>query len=261
MNSPRLFVSNGRRLRRAHPLGAVSLNYRMPRLRRLERNELNVLLIGLGLSAVLFLFIRLAGEVMGGDTQSFDATIVRSLRNAVDPARPIGPAWMQGVLLDITAIGSPVVLGLVVLIITGYLLLEARYLTAVMVLTTSITGELLNELLKLLFERPRPTVVPHLQTVVTASFPSGHAMQSAVIYLTLGALLMRVVEGRLTKIYCMAVAIFLTFIVGSSRVFLGVHYPTDVLGGWMLGFLWAALTFLATRRFERALNREREQAE
>ena len=72
---------------------------------------------------------------------------------------------------------------------------------------------------------------------------------------------MRVVEGRLTKIYCMSMAMFLTFIVGVSRVFLGVHYPTDVLGGWMLGFLWAALTFLATRRFERTLHREREQAE
>lgn len=233
----------------------------MPRLRRLERNELNVLLIGLGLSAVLFLFIQLAGEVMEGETQGFDAAIVRSLRSAGDPSRPIGPSWTQGVLLDITALGSPVVLGLVVLIITGYLLLEARYLTALMVVATSITGEVLNELLKLLFERPRPDIVPHLQTVVTASFPSGHAMQSAVIYLTLGALLMRVVEGRLTKIYCMAIAMLLTFIVGVSRVFLGVHYPSDVLGGWMLGFLWAAITFLATRRFERIMNREREQAE
>ena len=233
----------------------------MPRLRRLERNELKVLLIGLGLSAALFLFIKLAGEVMEGETQAFDVKIVRALRDAADPAKPIGPAWMAGALLDVTALGSPVVLGLIVLIMTGYLLLEARYLTAAMVLATSISGEVLNELLKLLFERPRPSVVPHLRDVVTASFPSGHAMESAVIYLTLGALLMRVVEGRLTKIYCMAAAIFLTFIVGASRVFLGVHYPTDVLGGWMLGFLWAALTFQATRRFERALDREREQAE
>ena len=232
-----------------------------PRLRRLERDELRVLLIGLGLSAALFLFIRLAGEVMEGETQAFDQAIVLSLRSASDPSRPIGPAWVQGVLLDITALGSPVVLGLVVLIITGYLLIEARYLTAVMVLGTSISGELLNESLKLLFERPRPSIVPHLQTVVTTSFPSGHAMQSALIYLTLGALLTRVVEGRLTKIYCMAMAMTLTFLVGTSRVFLGVHYPTDVLAGWMLGFLWAAITFLATRRFERTLQREREQAE
>jgi undecaprenyl-diphosphatase len=103
--------------------------------------------------------------------------------------------------------------------------------------------------------------VPHLRTVITASFPSGHAMESAIIYLTLGALLMRVVEGRVTKIYCMATAMFLTLIVGTSRVFLGVHYPTDVLGGWVLGFFWAAVTFLVTRRFERTVDREREQSE
>jgi undecaprenyl-diphosphatase len=168
---------------------------------------------------------------------------------------------METILIDITALGSPVVLGLIVLIITGYLLLEARYVTAIIVLTTAISSEILDEVLKLLFARPRPAVVPHLRTVVSASFPSGHAMESAIIYLTLGALLMRVVEGRITKTYCMATAIFLTFIVGVSRVFLGVHYPTDVIGGWMLGFLWAAVTFLVTRRFEPAVDREREQAE
>jgi len=233
----------------------------MARFRRLERHELEILLIGLALSTILFLFVQLAGEVMEGDTQSLDATIVRSLRNDADPSRPVGPVWMEKVLLDITALGSPVVLGLVVLIITGYLLLEQRIVTAMMVLATSITGELLNESLKLLFERPRPDVVPHLQSVVTASFPSGHAMQSAVIYLTLGALLARVVEGRLTRLYCIGIATFLTFIVGLSRVFLGVHYPTDVLGGWMLGFMWAAVTFLVMRRFDRIVDREREQAE
>jgi undecaprenyl-diphosphatase len=233
----------------------------MTRWRRLEREQLRLLVIGLALCALLFLFLRLASEVMEGDTQAFDVAILRSLRDAADPARPIGPAWMETALVDITALGSPVVLGLVVVIITGYLLIEARYKTALIVVTTAITSEVLDEVLKLVFARPRPTVVPQLRTVVTASFPSGHAMESAIIYLTLGALLMRVVEGRLTKIYTMAMAMFLTLIVGVSRVFLGVHYPTDVVGGWMLGFLWAALTFLVTRRFEPAVQREREQAE
>jgi undecaprenyl-diphosphatase len=218
-------------------------------------------MIGLGVCAGLLLFIRLAGEVTAGDTQAFDAEIVRSLRNPQDPSRPIGPWWMERVLIDITALGSAVVLGLIVLIITGYLLLQTRYKAAIMVLATSISGGVGSELLKRFFERPRPSVVPHLQSVVSASFPSGHAMQSAMIYLTLGALLMRVVEGRFTKIYCMAMAIFLTLLVGVTRVFLGVHYPTDVLGGWMLGFLWAAIAWLATRRFERAVERERAQAE
>ena len=233
----------------------------MARWRRLERAELKLLVIGLGLCGVLFLFIRLAGEVMKGDTQTLDVQIIRSLRSAADPALPIGPAWMEGVLIDVTALGSPIVLGLIVLIITGYLLLQARYVTEVIVLLSSISGEILNETLKVFFERPRPSVVTHLRTVVTASFPSGHAMESAIIYLTLGALLMRVVEGRITKVYCMAMAMFLTLIVGVSRVFLGVHYPSDVLGGWMLGFFWAAVTFLVTQRFERVVDREREHVE
>jgi len=233
----------------------------MPRWRHLERAELKLLVTGLALCGLLLLFIRLASEVMEGDTQALDVQILRGLRSAADPALPIGPAWMEGVLIDVTALGSPVVLGLVVLIITGYLLLETRYVTAMIVLASSISGEILDEALKMLFERPRPAVVPHLRTVVTASFPSGHAMESAIIYLTLGALLMRVVEGRITKIYCMAMAMLLTLIVGVSRVFLGVHYPSDVLGGWMLGFFWAAVTFLVTRRFERAVDREREHVE
>jgi undecaprenyl-diphosphatase len=233
----------------------------MTRWRRIERAELTVLLIGLGLCGVLFLFIRLASEVMEGNTQAIDVQIMRSLRSVADPAQPIGPAWVEGALLDVTALGSPVVLGLIVLIITGYLLLEARYVTAAIVLASSISGEILNELLKLFFERPRPAVVPHLRAVVTASFPSGHAMESAIIYLTLGALLMRVVAGRITKIYCMAMAMLLTLLVGVSRVFLGVHYPSDVLGGWMLGFVWAAITLLVTRRFEPTVAREREHAE
>jgi undecaprenyl-diphosphatase len=230
------------------------------RLRKLERKQLTVLLIGLGLCAVLLLFIRLAGEVMEGDTQAFDVRMLRGLRSAADRSRPVGPAWVEGVLLDVTALGGPTVLTLIVLIISGYLLLQQRFLTAFIVLATSISGEIIDALLKLLFARPRPSVVPHLRDVVSASFPSGHAMESAIIYLTLGALAMRVVEGRLTKIYCMATAIFLTLIVGISRVFLGVHYPTDVLGGWMLGFLWAAIVWLATRRLEGAVTREREQA-
>ncbi|HTM04486.1 MAG TPA: phosphatase PAP2 family protein [Vicinamibacterales bacterium] len=227
--------------------------------RRLERDELIVLLVGVGVCAGLFLFIRLAGEVMRGDTQAFDVQIVRGLRSAADPSIPKGPVWLQSVLLDMTALGSGPVLGLIVLIITGYLLLVRRLVTASIVLVTFIGGEIVDESLKALFMRPRPSVVPHLQTVVTTSFPSGHAMDSAIIYLTLGALLVRVVEGRFTKIYCMSIAIFLTLIVGVSRVYLGVHYPTDVLGGWMLGFLWAALTWLMTRRFDRTVSRERAQ--
>jgi undecaprenyl-diphosphatase len=154
-------------------------------------------------------------------------------------------------LLDLTSLGSPVVLGLVVLAVLGFLLLQGLYRTAAIVLATSASGALASEALKRVFARPRPSIVPHLRDVVSSSFPSGHAMQSAIVYLTLAAMLMRIVDRRLTKIYVLTVAALLTLLVGISRVYLGVHYPTDVIGGWIIGFAWASLCWLAAQRVDR----------
>ena len=219
-------------------------------LSRLERRELTWLLIGLGGCILLFLFLALAGKVMEGETLAFDKKIVRALRKADDPARPIGPIWVTGVLLDLTALGGSTVLGLVVLAVVGFLVLQTRYRTAFFIVMTAASGEVVNSAMKSLFSRERPTLVPHLREAFSSSFPSGHAMQSAIIYLTLGAMLMRIAEGRLTKTYCCAMAMLLTFLVGLSRVWLGVHYPTDVLGGWIVGLLWASVCWLAAQRYE-----------
>jgi undecaprenyl-diphosphatase len=86
---------------------------------------------------------------------------------------------------------------------------------------------------------------------MSLSFPSGHAMTSAAVYLTLGALLMRVSSRRVTRWYCMGVAAMATILVGLSRVYLGVHYPTDVLAGWMIGLSWALLCWIVERLLER----------
>jgi undecaprenyl-diphosphatase len=231
--------------------------------RRLERHELAWLLIGVGVCLLLWGFLALASEVMEGDTKSLDTKILVALRKADDPSRPIGPAWVENSLLDLTAIGGPIVLGLVVLSVVGFLVLQARYHTAIVVLATAASGEIATFVLKNAFLRPRPDVVPHLRDVTTSSFPSGHAMDSAIVYLTLGAMLMRLAERRITKIYCIGMAIFLTLIVGISRVYLGVHYPTDVAAGWMFGFFWASLCWIVAKRFERetGVEEEREKAE
>jgi undecaprenyl-diphosphatase len=217
---------------------------------RLERGELTWLVVGLCACALLLLFLFLAGEVAEGDTLAFDTKILRALRSPADPSKPIGPAWIESSLLDLTALGGATVLGLVVATVVGFLLLQGRRRTALAVLITALSGELVNATMKHAFNRPRPTVVPHLREVFTTSFPSGHAMESAIVYLTLGAMLMRVADRRVTKLYCLAVAMLLTVIVGVSRVWLGVHYPTDVIGGWMIGFVWASVCWLATERFE-----------
>jgi undecaprenyl-diphosphatase len=188
--------------------------------------------------------------VFEGETTALDTRVLLALRSASDPSKPIGPAWIETAMLDLTALGGPTVLGLVVAAVVGFLLLQTRYHTALVVLVASIGGELANSILKNVFLRPRPTVVPHLREVISSSFPSGHAMESAIIYLTLGAMLMRIAEKRLTKVYCLAVAVLLTLLVGISRVFLGVHYPTDVIGGWILGFIWASFCWIVEQRFE-----------
>ena len=218
--------------------------------RRLERHELAWLIGGLVISTLLYAFISLAGEVVEGDTRALDTTILRAFRSADDPSRLVGPEWLEIALVDITALGGPTVIWLVVGTVIGFLCLQARYRTAIMVVAAAASGEVLNQILKALFMRPRPSVVPHLRDVMTPSFPSGHAMESAIVYLTLGVLLMRVAEGRTAKIYCLSVAIFVTLLVGISRVSLGVHYPTDVLGGWILGFLWASIWWFTERRLE-----------
>jgi undecaprenyl-diphosphatase len=230
-------------------------------LRRLERRELNILLVGLIVSALLFLFLRLAVGVTYGETQSLDERIVRALRLPDNPSVPRGPEWLRYAMEDVTALGSATVLTLVVISISGFLFLRGRPHTALLVLLNSAAGAVAVELLKQFFERPRPSIVPHLRHVVSDSFPSGHAMQSAILYLTLGALMMRVAERRLTKIFCMSMAILLTLLVGMSRVFIGVHYPTDVVGGWILGFLWALGAWAIARRFERVVEEERDEAE
>jgi undecaprenyl-diphosphatase len=205
--------------------------------------------------------VRRAGEVLEGDTQRFDERMLEALRRPENRAVPIGPAWLQGAALDITALGSPFVLGLAVLAISGFLLLQQSYRAALFVFVASTGGMLLNTLLKNEFSRTRPTIVPHLREVMTPSFPSGHALTSAAVYLTLGALLMRLSKRRLTKFYCIAIAMLITVLVGLSRVYLGVHYPTDVLAGWLIGLSWALLCWLIERTLEKGRGWRRERAE
>ena len=223
-----------------------------------DRMELAFLVGGLLLVLLLMGFAWVSDLVLEGGTQHFDDRVLRALRRDADPSLPIGPAWLRGAALDITALGSASVLGLVVAAVVGFMLLQGMRRTALFVFVASAGGWLLNSLLKGLFQRPRPAVVPHLREVMTLSFPSGHAMTSAAVYLTLGALLMRVADRRTTKIYCMAFAMLLASLVGASRVYLGVHYPTDVLAGWLIGLSWALLCWLVERAIERRTGLKRE---
>jgi undecaprenyl-diphosphatase len=220
------------------------------RISSLERRELTWLIVGFGVCVLLFAFVTLAGEVTEGDTKALDTRILQALRSPTDPSTPIGPAWVEGMMFDLTALGGPTVLTLVVIAVVGFLILQRRYRAASVVAFASISGTLANALLKQVFARPRPSVVPHLREAMSSSFPSGHAMESAIVYLTLGAMLMHIADGKITKFYILGMAVLLTLLVGISRVYLGVHYPTDVIGGWIIGFAWASLCWLGAQWLE-----------
>ncbi|EJZ19199.1 phosphatase PAP2 family protein (plasmid) [Rhizobium sp. Pop5] len=197
----------------------------------------------------LFVLQRLTSEVLEGETLGFDEAILLALRRHGDLAVPIGPAWLTHAVGDITSLGGLTVLTLMTVLVTVYLLLDRRWPIAIFVFSSVLTGWLASTLLKILVARPRPDIVPHLVEVSDLSFPSGHAMVSAVTYLTLGALLARTQRYRSTRIFVMGAGVFLAVIIGLSRIYLGVHYPTDVFAGWCAGALWALGCWLISKRF------------
>ncbi|KQQ91515.1 phosphoesterase [Aureimonas sp. Leaf324] len=199
------------------------------------------------ISASLFGFLTIASEMREGETHAFDDAILRALRSPTDPADPIGPFWVEAIMRDLTALGGYTVLSLILLLAVTYLLMKGKRASALMMAVAVVGGVILSNLLKIGFDRQRPDVVAHLVDVHSLSFPSGHAMLSAVTYLTLGALLARSERGIVMRAYFMGVAIVLTLLIGSSRVYLGVHYPTDVLAGWCAGSAWAFLCWWMAR--------------
>jgi undecaprenyl-diphosphatase len=220
-------------------------------LKNLSRADAVLLVCLLVLVFCIWAFVTMADAVTDQHTQRYDEQILRGLRDPDLPSRGIGPPWLPEAMRDLTALGSAPVLVLFVLSVAGSLAVRRQYHALVLLIVATAGGELLNAMLKGVFARPRPSVVPHLTEVRSLSFPSGHAMDSAVIYLTLAALLARLVAPLALKVYFLALAFFLTFLVGFSRVYLGVHYPSDVLAGWTAGLAWALLCWTVASFLQR----------
>lgn len=214
-------------------------------LRRVGMAEKRTLLAVLLTASSLYAFAELADAMMEGETRQFDTAVLLAFRDKADLSIPIGPAWLEGVMRDFTALGGVAVLTVLTAAVFGFLILTGKRHSAWLLLFSVLCGVVLSSLLKWGFARPRPDLVPHGTLVYTPSFPSGHAMLSAVVYLTLGALLARTQAAPRVKIYLMSVAIALTSIVGVSRIYLGVHWPTDVLAGWAIGAGWSLACWLA----------------
>lgn len=209
-------------------------------------------------AALLGGFGLIADAVTDGDTFNVDNAVLMALRTPGNPADPIGPAWFEEAVRDVTALGSFSVLGILVIVAFAYLLLAGKQRTGWFMVFAVVGGTIISTVLKMLFDRPRPDLTG-VADVFTASFPSGHATVSAVVFLTIGAMLAETTPERRLQLFFIGVAVALTVLVGLSRIYLGVHYPTDVLAGWSLGAAWALLCTTAAH-FLRERAREGEMA-
>jgi undecaprenyl-diphosphatase len=231
----------------------MTANALAPKLRRLltkHRIESRILLLFVALLLAALVFAKAASEVIEGDTLAVDRAVLLALRTPGNPAVPVGPGWLPRVMIDLTALGSVTVLTIITALAAGYLLAERKPAIAGFTVAAVGAGALLGTLLKGIYERARPDLVEHLVGTNSASFPSAHAMNSAVVYLTLAVLIARGAEDRSVRRYLISAAIALTLAIGFSRVYLGVHWPTDVVAGWCVGGIWAILCSLAAKALQ-----------
>lgn len=206
-----------------------------------------LVVIALGVLA----FIGIADEMSEGDSHAFDMAVLQALHpDAANPADPVGPFWLDHAAADLTALGSVAVLTTLALGAAGFLILHRRWIEAVIIAVGFGGGLTISQVLKTFFGRERPPEIYRAAEILNASFPSGHALLSAVVFLTLGAMLAEAAKGRAARIYVMVVAIALVVVVGLSRIYLGVHWTTDVLAGWAAGGAWATACWLIERRLK-----------
>ena len=202
-------------------------------------------------------FAFLSYQVGGDGLAGFDSQILLFFRDPQNLADPMGPEWLEKAILEITTLGGYPVLITLVTAVVGFLVVSGQYGPAIFTVGAIVSGTMASSMLKHVIDRPRPQVVDHLVHTYTASFPSGHATMSAVVYLTLAVLIVRLSDRFLVRLYVLCAAIFLTFIVGMSRIYLGVHWPSDVLGGWALGVAWASQSWLAVSGLREVRSHER----
>ncbi len=216
-----------------------------------ERNEKkSIWLQSLPLTAIVLIastswfFAEIADEVLEGDTQTFDTRILLAMRNPDNISEPWGPTWFKEMGRDLTALGGLPVLALITAACIGGMFIMGHRRTAYLILFAVIGGFILSYSLKSGFDRPRPNLVPYGSHVYSKSFPSGHAMASTITYLTLGFLMAGTYKRKNIRVYIITVCVLISGLVGISRLYLGVHWPTDVLAGWAIGSTWALVCWL-----------------
>lgn len=217
----------------------------------LKRIETRALLLWLAAAGAIWAFLNIGSEVLEGDTQTIDRRLLLMLREPGHPADPIGSRSFEESMRDMTALGGFTFLTLLTITATVALILHGKTKRAAVFLATILAADVSSEILKHVYGRPRPDLVPHGSYVYSASFPSGHSTMAAATYLTLATILASLEPSRTAKALCYAIALGLMVMVGFSRVYLGVHWPSDVLAGWSLGAGWALLAWIVLNHVTR----------
>ena len=215
----------------------------------LRRIESRALILVIGAAGAVWAFFNIAGEMAEGETQAIDRHILLALRNPADLSDPIGSRSFEEAMRDVTALGGVTVMVLVAVVGVLAFLMHRRRVHAAILAVTVLLADVSSEGLKLVYSRPRPDLVPHGSYVYSGSFPSGHSTLSAATFLTLAMLIASLEPNRGTKVMVYVLAFALVLSVGVSRVYLGVHWPSDVLAGWCLGAAWALAAWIALLRF------------
>ncbi|WP_293797384.1 phosphatase PAP2 family protein [uncultured Bosea sp.] len=187
------------------------------------------------------IFLGLALLIVSGHSFSVDTTLIMLFRDAANPAVPLGPAWFHEAVRDMTALGSFVGLFFMALTATLALWLCGYRHLAIGLVVSLVAAFLASTVLKIAIARQRPDIVEHAALTFTASFPSGHAFLSAATLLTIASFVGLATRRTDIARFCMVMAVILTGLIGLSRIYLGVHWPTDVLGGWCLGMVWSSV--------------------
>ncbi len=215
--------------------------------RFLRRFEARVL-IGVILAAgALSAFLELGGEMAEGETEAFDRQIILALRSPGDPTDPIGSRSVEEAVRDITALGGTTLVVVVTLIGILAFAFHRRRIHALVLGGGVVLAWISSDIAKTLYGRARPDLVPHMAYVYSGSFPSGHSTMSAACYLILAMLIASLETRRRTKALAFITAGTVLVGVGASRIYLGVHWPSDVLAGWCLGAVWALIAWIALR--------------
>lgn len=211
------------------------------------RTETFALAALLGLGVALAVFQDVADDQNEADGQASDWKILKALRTGGDPADPVGPKWVKESLTETSALGGITVLAGLTAVTAGGLAIAGKRREALLTAGVFTGALVLSEGLKNLFKRSRPPAEYRAAEAVNESFPSGHALLSAATFLSLGILFAQGAKGTALRAYGLAVGATTAGLVGFSRVFLGVHWTNDVLGGWAAGSAWAATCWLVGR--------------